>query len=96
MRSLNLKAAPQTVRRLIGAVEYLTHPVSTEKDAYRQRFTTLDQRCESFSSRLNVRRKNISLSAYFFALAQEVSTGSFCWCFLSQFGAYFSFFEMNL
>ena len=68
---------PQKLKHLLGSLDYLTSSIPATREAVRTSIQSLESRCDSFVSRLNVKRRNLSMAAHFFVLAQEVSFQQF-------------------
>lgn len=58
---------------LLRTADGLLRRASVDAEGIRQRLIAVDREAESFSSRLDIRRKNVSMAVAFFRLAETVS-----------------------
>ena len=58
---------------LLRTADGLMRRASVDAEGIRQRLIVVDREAESFSSRLDARRKNISMAVAFYGLADTVS-----------------------
>lgn len=62
-----------TVLRLIRTADQLVHGERADAESVRKRLQLVDSKCETFTVRLDARRKNLGMARNFFSLAQTVS-----------------------
>ena len=77
MMMMMIQELPATVQRLQGTVDYLLHsllPSEGDCATVKQRLTSIERRVEDLLRLFAVRRKNITLAAQFYSLAQVVRT----------------------
>ena len=63
----------ETVLRLLRTADQLVHSAHYDAEGIKKRLQIVDEKCEDFMLRLDVRRKNLALAINFFSLAQSVS-----------------------